>query len=629
LEVARQVLAALAVFLFPGYALLIALRRYRRAGAVEVLCVAAGLSIAVVPLLLYACTLLGWRLSPTMAGAVTLVLGGVFVADTIRRATIWWPRRSRQVNPYHLGLSVVFLMTLIARLWMVRGINYPLWTDSYHHTLIAELIARLGMVPSTYEPFAPIPAFTYHFGFHTLVAWFHWLSGVPIPRSVVLVGQVLNALVVPTTYLFTWRLMNNQRAALVAATILGLLSFMPARFVNWGRYPQLAGQILLPVLIVLTIDAFESRRLSFGRCFVAGVAAAGLFLVHNRITLFYAALAFLLFAVYAVKARRHAHQFGRVLLSAFLILAVAVLIDLAWLARFFDGFGGAVAQQAIRGYQPAAAGSYFAFTLQDLFHNGMHPVWLVIAGLSAAWGLLKRDRGVWLLVGWILLLFGAANIHLIRMVPLFSSLIVAIFLYLPVAILVGYGVDRVAAGVARRLAFLSPRTRTVGTLALAAVLVVAGLGGMAYTSKIIEPDNGFVRPADLAAMEWISQNTPADARFHIATHFWTPVVAHGLDAGYWIPYLTGRETTIPPEVYGSDGSASYIDATNQRLRELAQATTASQLWQVLQQFHVTHIYIGNRPTDLRPDLFDSDPAHFRLLYARDHVWVYEVVQSGE
>jgi hypothetical protein len=226
---------------------------------------------------------------------------------------------------------------------------------------------------------------------------------------------------------------------------------------------------------------------------------------------------------------------------------------------------------------------------------------------------------------WFLLLFGAANTYLIGMTPFFSSLIVAIFLYLPGAVLVGYGIDQFAGVVTQRLSLSSPRAKLVGSAALVILLASAGLVGMVYTSKVIEPDNGFVRPADLKAMEWIRENTPRDARFSIAIHFWTPVVAHGLDGGYWIPFLADRQTTIPPEVYSSDGSSALIASTNQLLVALAQVTAAPQMWQLLRQHQVTHVYLGNRPTYLQPEFFDADPAHFKLLYTGDHVWIYAVL----
>jgi len=103
-------------------------------------------------------------------------------------------------------------------------------------------------------------------------------------------------------------------------------------------------------------------------------------------------------------------------------------------------------------------------------------------------------------------------------------------------------------------------------------------------------------------------------------------VAHGLDAGYWIPYLAGRQTMMPPEVYSNDGSAAYIASTNKLLRDLAGASTTQQVWQTMRENQLTHVYIGNRPTYLKSDFFDADGTHFRPVYTADGVWIYEATR---
>jgi hypothetical protein len=161
--------------------------------------------------------------------------------------------------------------------------------------------------------------------------------------------------------------------------------------------------------------------------------------------------------------------------------------------------------------------------------------------------------------------------------------------------------------------------------AVAGFLLVS-LWGVGYTVELILPENGFVRPADLEAMQWIQENTPQDALFHISAYFWQPDVVHGLDAGFWIPFLAQRQTTIPAQVYDSDGSAGYAAFINRRARMLLGANTPEQLWQVMREYHVTHVYIGNRQTGLHPEFFLAAPTRFRVLYSKDNVWVFKVIE---
>jgi hypothetical protein len=67
-----------------------------------------------------------------------------------------------------------------------------------------------------------------------------------------------------------------------------------------------------------------------------------------------------------------------------------------------------------------------------------------------------------------------------------------------------------------------------------------------------------------------------------------------------------------------------MESINRRARELLEAQTPGQLWEVMMRYGVTHVYIGRRPTELRADFFLADPAHFSPLYSADGVWVFQV-----
>ena len=135
--------------------------------------------------------------------------------------------------------------------------------DAYHHTLIAEMFAQSGGIPANYEPYAPLASFTYHYGFHALVAAVAWLSGQTAPADMLALmpqaGQVATALPVLTLTLFTWRTLGDRWAGLAAGALAGLVSIFPSFYVNWSRYTQGLGLALLPVAWVLLIEALDFR----------------------------------------------------------------------------------------------------------------------------------------------------------------------------------------------------------------------------------------------------------------------------------------------------------------------------------------------------------------------------------
>jgi len=619
-----KILILLGLCLAPGYAMLLPFRRSLPGDWLKVICLSAGLSLASAPLLLYIASSLGFALSTSFVAGWLALTAAIASADTILRFRRWVGDRARRLDLALLLLGLIFVATLAARMAAVRGLAFPLWTDSLHHTLITQIISETGRLPSSYLPYAPIDSFTYHFGFHTLSAWYHLLTGTPVPRSVVVVGQAVNALAVLTTYALALRLTGRRSGALAAALIVGLLSQMPAQFVNWGRYPQLQGQVLLPVVILLTMDSLERQRPN-RLWLLAGLAAAGLFLTHNRMFLFYGAFAAIYLAWRMIAARKDRRALVRLVMLAFAIAGVFFLVDWLWLVRFFGGFGGRVALGVVGGYSLSKAGAYFVFTPIDLFRYGMWPIYWALAAIGAVLAAVRQGWKPHLLILWFLSLFAVANVHRLGIEPFFSNLIVIMFLYLPISLLAGYLTGEFAQWIQAALVH-RPRLRLATYWAGGALAVSMAAVGAQYTIGITAPDNGFVRPADLQAMAWIRQNTPPQALFHSETYFWTPVLSHGLDAGYWIPLLTSRQATVPIETYAGDGTPAQIDLINQRARDLVDASSAPALGQRLAQYGVDYYYVGARRTDFDPGPFLGDTAHFKLVYEKDGVWIFAVVR---
>lgn len=623
LDFVRVAAGAAAIFLLPGYALLALARRYLAFDVVESLCVALGLSLAAIPLALYATTLLG---IPQGQGVVVTLL----LLCALLVAWDWWSSRGLSLpidanaRWSYGALALTFLATLIGRLWSVVGIEFPLWTDPYAHTVITQLIVDRGLIPTTYEPYAPIHEFTYHFGFHSLAAWFHWLTDLPLPQSLVVAGQILNALVVPTTYIFVQRLFNRRSAGLAAAVIVGLLSHMPVQFVNWGRYTQLSGQILLPVALVLYLAVIRSKQPHWRVLALTALAFAGLFFAHYRIFIFGALLVAIWFVFAFVWPDDWGQARGPLLVNSLVIAVIGLVVLAPWLWRLAGGFGGNYAREMV-GYQEETHGAYFGFALKELTDYGMYLHWWVVAAVGALWGLWRRERMVMALLLWLVMIFAAANLHLINFTPLYSNTIAILALYLPVSALCGYLVSEMVAWLTARLDIKNEQPYLAG---LVVITLLLSLYGVRRDLQIVEPDNGFVREGDLAAMQWIQAEIPPDALFYIATSFWTPTVAHGLDGGYYLPLLAGRQTIMPPQNYASDGTMEYRNLVNQRLRDLASAPDTPALAQTLRDYGITHIYIGERPTPVNPQAFLDDPADFELLYDEIGVKIFTVIYPG-
>ncbi len=610
---------------FPGFAFLSLVKRWIHLPFIERLLSSITITLALIPLCFYFLSSFGLRSNLWIVSAFIFVSIGISLYDLWKSRTDLRQLFSPASRLTFVLLLILLLGTLFARLWTVRGLDYPLWTDAYHHTLITQIMVDTGKIPASYEPYAHLDQFTYHFGFHAIAAWFHWLTGIPVPTSVLLVGQIMNWASLPAAYLLAWCLFKSRRAGLVAALIVGCLSHMPALYVNWSRYTQLTGQSLLPVSILLAKSALDQKERSVPYV-IAGVVAAGLFLVHIRIFLFYLLFVgiYLLYRLFQV--RKDPFQIRRLMLSIALLSIVFLAIDSYWLINFTKGFGSSIAKEVLAGYQPDQYGSYFDFDLTTLINYGMHPIFLILGLIGLIWGLFRRNPMIGIIIFWLFGLFMAANTHRFGKTPLYSNLIVIIFLYLPVSAVIGYLLDELGSIITVRFFKSSPATPRfkVGTLILFSSLMIFTLPS---SISLIEPENAFVRAEDLEAMEWIENNISEDALFFIQVHFWTPIVAHGLDAGYWIPYLAGRETILPPQNYPSDGSAEMISLINLRADAVSKAKDAENLWEIMRSYSITHVYIGKRHTDLQPAFFLARSDLFKNLYSKHDVFIFEIVSD--
>jgi len=613
-----------AIFVLPGYAVLALLNPESKFEFTDRICISIGLSIALVPLTLYWTTLLGLRQTTITVSLLLVLAAGISSWDIIKRHRLRELLSSRAQLLTLFLLSLIFTGAVIARIWGVDGIDFPLWTDSYHHTLISQIIVDSGLVPSSYEPYAPIRDFSYHFGFHTLVAWFHWLTRIPAPRSVVLIGQIINAMVVPTTYVFAKHLWKSREAGLIAALILGLFSHMPAFFVNWGRYTQLAGQILFPVALLLCMDALDRHRKSLRSICLAAIAIAGLFMTHNRMTIFLLVFFGIYFLYKLVREWRNPSLRNDILLSFALTLIIAVVIELSWVINFAKGFGTRVVGMMMAGYQQSEFGTYYAWQPEYLIEFGARWGLWVLAGLGLLLSFRRRKKGgAFLFLGTLSVLF-LAQTNLVGITPLFSTLIVIIWLYFPTALLAGYFIAETLRFILSRWTGDENQRFRIST-AIMVLLILMSIPGIWHIRSLTLPENGFVREPDLQAMSWIEENIPGDALFYISTKFWTPHLAHGLEAGYWIPYLAHRETILPPEPYTSGGEVPYMYFVNSRARLLSQEQEAEPLHELLNENHGNHIYIGSRPANLDPADFESLPSMYDLIYVGEGVWIFRVL----
>jgi hypothetical protein len=97
---------------------------------------------------------------------------------------------------------------------------------------------------------------------------------------------------------------------------------------------------------------------------------------------------------------------------------------------------------------------------------------------------------------------------------------------------------------------------------------------------------------DIAALNWIRENTPEDARFYINTTHWQNGVYRGVDGGGWILPYTGRWALVPTVFYGfspdKEGNLLLRD-WGETVSEIS--TCSDAFWKIVEEADLDWVYI--------------------------------------
>ena len=625
------------LYVVPGWGLLEWLWPGERLSWAEKLGIAVGLSLALYPLLLLWTDLVGLHLGSLYAWLPAA--GGL--AALAWRYRAWRPRRGwealgrwarSEARWPDLALLAVMGLVFAVRLLVIRGLIFPSWGDSVQHAVMTQLMVDNGGLFDSWQPYAPYQSLTIHFGFSAAAAVWQWATGLEAAEATLVAGQVINAMAVLALYPLAVQIgKGNRWTGAGALLVAGLLSPMPAFYVNWGRYAQLIGQAVLPVAVWLlwrTTDASHNTRQAWKGLLLAGGALAGMMLSYYRMPFFYAAfvVVWLLFHV-LLDYRLDAGKWAWLAVRLALVGLVAGVLVLPWLPNIA---GGKLATGLSKGM--IASTPLERVLAEYRIWQGIETYvpWALI-GLSAAavaWATIRRrwtavSPAVWALI--VVILPAGRLIHLPGSNYMqFYAVLIA--LYIPVGLLIGWLVGQVAAS-------LSRSGRWYPALVLVMLLLVAGWGGRSQIT-VVKPSFRMVFPADKAAMRWIQENTVPEARFLVeGFRIYNGYSAVGADAGWWIPLLARRQNTMPPQ-YALVNEASTEPGYTQRVVDLmAFLETASPASpegvQLLCDWGITHAYVGQGQGKVgagavqlfSPDaLMTSSP--FSKVYQQDRVYIF-------
>jgi hypothetical protein len=622
----RIIIVLIAIFTLPGWALLTINHRWRQWKGLQRWCVAIGLSVAFYPVLFYwlRFVLPAFTLGPYKMAALLIGLGA-WVVWRMRR---YWREQFAFDRLEWIAIGL-FGATLFTRFWVIRDLPYPAWTDSLHHAILTQLTAVQGRLPASMEPYFPVPLGQYHLGLYSLSASVEWLAQVPAHTALLWTAQALNGLCGLGVYLVLDRKVGRL-GAVVGVAVVGLLSHQPALYVNWGRFTQVSSQAVLLVAWLVTWEAIVSWKQSWSAHKViilwntgaAALLTSAVFLLHFRVAWFYLPL-LAISVIWELGKARTEHWLGRVILGATIIGACALVwvLPTLWAALQIHITTSSTPAVLSPSENAQTIESYFVFSLSSVPYF-VASTWLIIlATLCAIFGLWRRNKLVIVSLVWIMLLWLIGNTYLlgVPLLDLTNMGAILIMLYLPIGLIIG------AAG-EELIRLFEPRRRTRMTDVILGLVLAASFVASHVRVTEIEPYRYFVTPADVAAMDWVKANTPQDALFAVNTTFWLPRAPHGTDAGYWIPYFTGRQTTVG-NMLSSLGGQSYMANIVEMSRAEERLETDDSALGDLRKLGVDYIYVGQRGDFAGPGL---DARHLsqvngvKVVYQRDGVSILQI-----
>jgi hypothetical protein len=632
--------AAAFLFVLPGWALLSGLwQGWNEKDWTEKAILSIGLSLAVYPVLILWSSVVSLRLGALYAWLPPLT-GGAYLLW--RRRGIRFPSTgliglfAKSTLP-DLALFLVVGIVVFTRFWVVRTLATPLFGDSYQHSMIIQLLIDHGGLFQSWEPYAELTSFTYHFGLHANVAVFHWVTSLTAPDTLLWMGQILNIMAVLALAPLANRLAGNRWAGVFTVLIAGLASSMPMEYTNWGRYTQLAGQVILPVIALLAWESFVEKRIGWRVTFVLAILMAGLALTHYRVLIF--AVVFLLAAL-IVLLRQNGLRLA--FWQLFWPGVGALLLFLPWLLNVVGGTLIAILSNQVTSSPQAATPWQAANAMGEL--TSYLPLWIwLLLPLVGLWGLWRRNSLAIAVIVWSLLLLLATNPQWLGLPGqgVITNFALFIAAYIAAGVLLGGSLGWLVERIHKTKRVRASRVVQVAMGSALVVLVILS-GGWFGRQRLQDIDPGrhaLALQPDLRAATWIQQHIPADALFLV--NFFTAysdTLVVGSDGGWWLPLLAKRQITVPPLNYGTEDGPTL----DYRLEVLDWHTTLANLGldhpsaiEMLRARGVTHLYIGqqggsiNNPTPvLQPEVLRASP-DFEVVYHQDRVWIFRMLPASE
>lgn len=605
---------ALLLLLMPGLALW-ACFGGRRRDAGEALATVFAVSLGFYSLL--ALVLFTFHL-PLPIWAFALI-GGLFVIPLvwglINRGVLLFKPKDWLVPALLLGLALVW------RLWQAGNLVLPNWVDPQHHALIVRKMIEYGGLPATLEPYLPGP-FYYHYSFHLLTALFSVVSGLDPAQSMLIFGQIVSALLSLSLYSLVMAMGKDRRIAVLAALFSLFVTRMPGYYLSWGRYTLMIGLLLLLATMAEAWRVLWRGQYSLGSMVCLTLMVFGTLISHYLTALLLGIFFILVLITWIFDSARQRFWNWGTLLSIGLPAVLGLLFSARWYYR-------------VLAYTPAFAGRSLSIPTTGLQWNselwgyikyliGPQVGWVLgaLALLTLLWVLLHKDWSTFAFWSLLVIFFSLPiGLQLLS----FRSDIIALVLFVPASLLGAVGLSALSRFVESLIRSIC--WKLVYRACVAVLLLGLLVWGGIQNGHAINPSTVLVTDADRAALIWINEHLPEDARFLVNTTGWGYGLYRGVDGGGWILPFTGRWSTAPTTFYpyGADAETSAL-WTDYARRASNLKTCDADFNSLLDDAGLNYIYLRAGVGSLQEEALQNC-AGLRRLYSGGGVSIWIIAEA--
>ena len=534
------------------------------------------------------------------------------------------------------------ILIFLSRFWAIRNLVAPMWGDSYQHAVISQLILDSGGLFSRWEPYAPYQSLSIQFGFSVLTSLYSWLIGNNVVEATLITGQLLNFFSIFTLVALASKVDPKNRWIFPAVVIIaGLVSTMPAYYVNWGRYAQLSGLVILMIALWLFWDIYESsftryreHHQSSLETILAGAVLSGMVLAYYRMAFYYAFFCIAYIFLTTIIRKPNIKEFIYGVWQVLIIAIIAFILFVPWIPKISGSSLASALEYGISSSIP------YVTVLNDLqiWFDTLYyfPTILgIIVTLAILWALIERKFIIFVFPIWyiLLVLFIVSQLINLPGANMMQSFTILISLYIPASLISGWLFGNIVQK-------LNRHGSIIGTIILGSISIIIVVLGTWKQFSISNPkQHALVYSADLKAMHWITDHIPENALFLVegfSIYNGTSIV--GSDAGWWIPLLTTRKNTMPPQYALLNEKPDPPEYSSQvtnivNILESNSIRTEAAV-QTLCEAGISHIYIGQTQGTTGTGAkqlfsvndFRNNP-DFDLVYSQDRVRIYSLLKT--